>query len=70
MEADSDLRPLAMLPLQAPLYLSRLPDGQLQVLYGAFPSQDAAEAALDGTRAWKVKGLRGEPKVVRLRGSS
>lgn len=66
MDVTADLRALESLPLQAPLYVVRLPEGQLQVLYGAFPSQDAAAAALEDTRGWKAQGLRGEPRIVAL----
>ena len=64
LEADKPLSALDQLPLQGPVYVVKLPDQRLQVMYGAFPTAEAAEAARAQAAQWPATGLSGEAKVV------
>jgi preprotein translocase subunit SecB len=66
MERTADIGALDELPLQRPLYLQMLPDQRLQVLYGAFPTLEAADEARVQASQWSAAGLSGEAKVVSL----
>ena len=66
MEQAADIGALDELPLQGPLYLVKLPDQRLQVLYGAFATLEAADAARAQASQWSATGLSGEAKVVAL----
>lgn len=67
MPAQSDLAGLAALPTDRPLYLQQSGDTTLRLLYGAFPSAQAAETAL--TRLDPAMGaswLQGPARITRL----
>ena len=64
LDAHADLSALDALALQYPLYLEQTADKRMRLLYGSFPKEASAQAALAQTRQWSVPGLVLQARVT------